>query len=203
MIVERLIAINGKKYQVVTDGQLAFVLYKSELSRYRIWEGQELSEDTYREIVEEVLKKRAKLRAMHLLTAQDRTEAQLREKLTRDGHPQEVVDCAVSYVKSYHYIDDERYARAYLRSALGKKSRRAIGFELERKGVPKEIVECVLSQEEESTEEAMIEALVRKRAGEPHKMDEKEFRRIYGYLMRRGYKSQEILKVLGRYQEEA
>lgn len=203
MIVERLIPVNSKKYQVVTDIQLAFVLYRSELSRYRIQEGREISEDTYREIVEEVLKKRAKLRAMHLLTARDRTEAQLREKLTRDGHPQEVVDCAVSYVKSYHYIDDERYARNYLRSTLGKKSRRAIGFELEQKGVSREVVECVLAQEEENTEEEMIETLVRKRAGDPHKMDDKEFRRIYGYLMRRGYQSQEILRVLGRYQEEA
>ena len=95
MKVKSIVPITKKRYQVVTEEQLAFVLYKGELSRYRIWEGGELTEDTYREIVDGVLKKRAKLRAMHLLTAQNRTEAQLREKLMKDGYPREVVDCAL------------------------------------------------------------------------------------------------------------
>lgn len=201
MKVKSIVPITKKRYQVVTEEQLAFVLYKGELSRYRIWEGGELTEDTYREIVDEVLKKRAKLRAMHLLTAQDRTEAQLREKLMKDGYPKEVADCAVDYVKSYHYVDDERYADSYMRSVLGKKSRKIISFELERRGVSAEIIERVMEQTEAMPEEKMIEALVKKRAGEPHKMEDKEFRRVYGYLMRRGYRSGEILNVLRKYQE--
>lgn len=203
MIVERVVPVTKKKFQVVTDEQLAFVLYRGELSRYRIAEGQELPEERYREIVEEVLKKRAKLRAMHLLTAQDRTEAQLREKLSKDGHPQEVVDCAVEYVSSYHYIDDERYAVNYVRSMQGRKSRRSVAFELERRGVGREIISRVLEESSGESECTVIEQLVRKRAGEPHKMDDKELRRIYGFLMRRGYQSQDIGKVLQEYQNQA
>lgn len=201
MKVKSIVPITKKRYQVVTEEQLAFVLYKGELSRYRIWEGGELTEDAYREIVDGVLKKRAKLRAMHLLTAQNRTEAQLREKLMKDGYPREVVDCALDYVKSYHYVDDERYADSYMQSMLGKKSRKIIFLELERRGVSAEIIERVMEQTEDMPEEEMIDALVRKRAGEPHKMDDKEFRRVYGYLMRRGYQSGEILDVLRKYQE--
>ncbi|HIU77186.1 MAG TPA: regulatory protein RecX [Candidatus Pelethocola excrementipullorum] len=201
MIIESIKPVNKKRYQIITDEQLAFVLYKGELSRYRLEEGCELLPEVYQEIVEEILKKRAKLRAMHLLTAQDRTEFQLREKLGKDGHPKEVVDCAVDYVKSYHYIDDARYAESYVRSMQGRKSSRWISFELERKGISRTIIEQVMTQSEGVSEEGMIEALVRKRAGEPHKLDEKELRRLYGYLMRRGFRSQEIGSVLQRYQK--
>lgn len=201
MIIESIKPVNKKKYQIITDEQLAFVLYKGELSRYRLEEGCELLPEVYQEIVEEILKKRAKLRAMHLLTAQDRTEFQLREKLEKDGHPKEVVECAVDYVRSYHYIDDARYAESYVRSMQGRKSSRWISFELERKGISRTIVEQVMTQSEGVSEEGMIEALVRKRAGEPHKLDEKELRRLYGYLMRRGFRSQEIGSVLQRYQK--
>lgn len=201
MIIKSIKAVNKKKYQIIADEQLAFVLYKGELSRYRLEEGCELLPEVYQEIVEEILKKRAKLRAMHLLTAQDRTEFQIREKLKRDGHPREVVECAIDYVKSYHYIDDTRYAESYVHSMQGRKSSRWISFELERKGISRTIIEQVMEKSEEVSEEAMIEELVRKRAGEPHKLDEKELRRLYGYLMRRGFQSQEIGSVLHRYQE--
>lgn len=67
---------------MILEGQPAFVLYRGELSRYRIREEQEISEEPL-EIIDEVLTKRAKLRLMHILTAQDRTETQLREKLAK------------------------------------------------------------------------------------------------------------------------
>ena len=53
------------------------MLYKGELSRYHIRIHEEIEEDTYRQILSEVLEKRAKLRAMHLLTKMDRTEKEL------------------------------------------------------------------------------------------------------------------------------
>ncbi|QOV20057.1 regulatory protein RecX [Blautia liquoris] len=201
MMIQTIKPLTKKKSRVITEGQSDFVLYKSELSRYHIKEGMELSDATYEEIIEKVLKKRAKLRALHLLTAQDRTEHQLREKLKRDGHPDEVIDCAVDYVKSYHYIDDARYAKVYVRSMREKKSARWIRLELERKGVSESYILEALKPYEGESEVSVIENLVQRRAGEPHPIDEKEMRRLYGYLMRRGFNGSEVKKVLQGYRE--
>ncbi len=201
MIIQAVKPLTKKKSRVITDGELTFVLYKGEISRYHLREGRELSEETYEEILEEVLKKRAKLRALHLLTAQDRTEHQLREKLRKDGHPNEVIDCAVDYVKSYHYIDDAGYANSYVQSMRGKKSARWIRIELEKKGISQDDITGAMEYLEGESEEPVIEKLVRKRAGEPHRLSEKEMRRLYGYLMRRGFCGSEIGKVLRRYSE--
>ncbi len=56
----------------------------------------------------------AKKKAMALLKYMDRTEWQLRDKLTSKGFSEEAVEEAVEYVKSYHYLDDYRYARHFV-----------------------------------------------------------------------------------------
>ena len=102
MMITEILPVTKQKYRVVTDEQLAFILYKGELSHYHLQEGRELTEQEFRAIQEEVLIKRAKLRAMHLLTARDYTELQLRNKLEQGEYTQEAVDIAIEYVHSWH-----------------------------------------------------------------------------------------------------
>ena len=68
------------KFKIYLDGSFAFVLYKGELSRYGIRSGAELPAETVDKIRTEIVFKRAKLRAMHLLSDMDRSEAALRDK---------------------------------------------------------------------------------------------------------------------------
>ena len=81
MRIVEIVPVTKTKYRVVTDEQLAFMLYKGELSRYRLKENGELSAEIFQEIFREILVKRAKLRAMHLLTRMDFSEAVLDKKL--------------------------------------------------------------------------------------------------------------------------
>ncbi len=67
MVVTKVEMLTKIKYKVYLDEEFAFVLYKGELSHYRIVEGTLLEEDTVQEILQKVICKRAKLRAMHLL----------------------------------------------------------------------------------------------------------------------------------------
>ena len=84
---------------------------------------EETEEKSEKEIKDEM--RRAKLRALHLLTALDRTEAQLREKL-QASYGEEAVETAIEYVKSFGYLDDERYVRVYIESKSRTKSRKQI-----------------------------------------------------------------------------
>lgn len=185
-------ALTKQKYRVELDGWLSFVIYKGELSCYQIGKGQEFSEEQYQRLVKEVLEKRAKLRALHLLTARDRTEAELRQKLCGDGHPAEVVDCAVEYVKGYHYLDDKRYACAYAASCQGKKSKNRIVWELSQKGISGEDMKAAFAECEQD-ETGIITEIIKKRwhSGEN---EEKQKRRLYAYLARRGYGISDIKK---------
>ena len=135
MRITRIEPVTKTKYRVSVDEQFAFVVYKGELSRFHLKEECELTEDTYAKI-KEVLLKRAKLRAMHLLNDMARTESQLRDKLKLGGYPSEITEAAIAYVKSFGYINDDAYIRNFIDSRKDKKSRREIYALLRQKGVP-------------------------------------------------------------------
>lgn len=202
MTVTEIKAVTKQKFQIEIDGQPAFVLYKGELSRYHIRKEENITEEVYREITEQVLTKRAKIRAMHLLEKMDRTEADLRKKLQQSGYPPSAVEAAIRYVESFHYIDDSRYAAAYIENQKHKKGRARLKMELLQKGVASEDIERAFAQTEESMDPraAIREMLERKRHG-GGPMDEKEKQRLYGYFMRKGFTSSDILSVFREYAE--
>ena len=193
--------VTTKKFRVLTEGQPAFVLYKSELSRYGIREGQEITEEAFDEIMNQLLPQRAKKYAMNLLVRADRTEKELMDKLNRAGYPQEVADLAMDYVRSFGYIDDERYARQYLETFQERQSVRQLTWKLQQKGISKELTERVLEDCEIKDTEKTIRNLVEKRlrSGKTISSD-KEMRIMAAYLGRRGFTGEEVWRVLKSYQ---
>ena len=197
MYVTKIEPVTKAKYKVFLDEQFAFVLYKGELSRYKIQEEAQLSEETIKEIKKEILEKRAKLRAMHLLERMDRTEAELYTKLKRDLYPEDIIEIAMQYVKSFGYIGDKGYARRFVESRQGSKSKLEIKMSLLQKGISKEIVSEVLEVYYDGQDESMaIQRLLDKKRFLAETATEEEKRKIYGYLMRKGFSYEEIRRVI-------
>ena len=171
------------------------VLYKGEIRSYDLSEGQDIPETLYQELLCDVLGKRATKRAMHLLEKQDRTEYQLREKLRQKEYPKEAVEQSIAYVKSYQYIDDLRYACSYVRYQKEKKSNRRLQQDLQKKGVAKEFIEQALLEEGNEDETDAIQRLLEKKGYTPE-MPREQANKIYQFLLRRGYKSSDILYVM-------
>lgn len=197
MIVTRTEAVTKTKYKVYIDGQFAFVLYKGELSRYHVIEGQGLPEEAYERIRGEVLTKRAKLRAMHLLNAMGRTESQLTEKLKQGGYPEDIVKEALAYVKSFGYVNDINYARNFIDNRKDKKSRKEIVILLKGKGVSDEDIERAMEEcYGKDTAVLAIEKLMRKRRYAPGEASYEEKQKFMAYLMRKGFSYDDVCRAL-------
>lgn len=200
MIVTRIEEMSRSRRRIYLDEDFAFVLYKGELCLYGVHEGEELKEDAYRQIMEELLPKRAALRCMNLLTDRPYTENQLREKLSAGMYPESCVDAALDYVKSYHYVDDRKFAEDYIESQREKKSRRVIEMELLRKGVRKELIEEAFAALEElgsgPDEEALGRQWMKKKHFEAENADFKEIQRMAAFLYRKGISGETIRKLL-------
>lgn len=196
MVVTNIEAVTNAKYKIYIEGEYAFVLYKKELSHYHIAVGQEIEEKVYREIRTEIVAKRAKLRAMHLLNAMGRTELQLRQKLERDGYPEDIIEGAVSYVKSFGYVNDENYARVFIEGRKDKKSRKELFAALVQKGIDKEVVERVFEEYyEEDDARSAIAKILKKRHYDPENSDRKEMQKIFCFLTRKGFRHEDIFSV--------
>jgi regulatory protein len=140
MIVTGIEEQTKTKFKVYLDGTFAFVLYKGELKRFGIKQGEDLTQENYEKIQNEVLLKRAKKRAMHLLEDMDRTESALRKKLKAGQYPENAISGAIEYVRSFGYLDDARYAENFVMSRKDSKSKREIKALLSQKGVSDDLI---------------------------------------------------------------
>lgn len=200
MIVTRIEEMSRTRSRIYLDESFAFVLYKGELRLYRVREGEELEEESYRQIVDEVLPKRATLRAMNLLKSRPYTESQLREKLMQGMYPQECIETALDYVKSYRYVDDRSFAEEYIQNQQHKKSRRVIEMDLLRKGIPREMIEEAFDSQKElgngPDEEALAKQWMKKKHFILQEADHQERQKMAAFLYRKGIGSETIRKVL-------
>ena len=187
----------GGKRRLLLDNGEVWVLYRGELHTFHLEEHAVLSGEQYRTIRTEVLARRVKKRAMHLLERMERTEEQLRRKLAESEYPEDLIEDAIRYVKSYHYVDDARYADSYVHLHGGTKSRARLLMELQNKGVDRALAEQVLtSGDDERDEQALIKKLLEKRHYDPGQASLQEKRRMYGYLMRRGFQSADVCRAI-------
>ena len=123
------------RVRIFMNNEFAFVLYKGELSQYGIECGVTVTDTLYDRIMQETVFPRARKRAMNLLMNIDRTEADVRRRLSED-YPPEAVDNAIQYVKSFGYINDMRYAEEYIRCKAERTSRKQIRSALTRRKSP-------------------------------------------------------------------
>lgn len=202
-----MVAVNnyevlGKgRYRVAFDNGVSCVLYRSEAAQLSIEVQCSLTDENYDYLINEIVGKRAKKRAMHILEQMDRTEYQLREKLAKGEYPQECIDSAVEYVKKYRYLDDERFASSYVRYHQEKLSRQQLSVKLSQKGVSKDIIAEALEMEYEADDGEKIRNLLSKRHFDPDNTDRQENNKIYQYILRRGFKSSDILKEMRVFSE--
>ena len=146
--------------------------------------------------MEEQLKS-AKLKALSLLNHMDRTEAQLRRKLKEKGYEEKVINQTLEYVKSFGYINDLSYAERYILGKQESKSRKEIYAGLCQKGISREIIQQAMEQsyDAESEEEAILR-ICEKKHFSPETSTEAEKKKIFDYLLRKGFRVEEVRQVI-------
>ncbi len=199
MEVVTVTPLGKKKSKICFNTDLKVALYNSEVRRFGIAPGCCLSRENYDEIVREVLLPRAKRRVLYLLQSMDRTEAQLRQKLKEGFFPEEVMDAAILYGKSYHYIDDERYARTYVNNKIKGKSRRMIAMELEQKGISREGITEAMEDISEEQELETVLSLIRRKRLRSEEDDKMVILKVKQYLYRKGFSFELIEKAMNQY----
>ncbi|MCM1064823.1 MAG: recombination regulator RecX [Eubacterium sp.] len=201
MKVTGLEELSKSRSKVFIEQEFAFVLYKGELRSYHIHEGEELAQADYDEIMNTILPRRAKLRAMNLLKSREYTEKQLHDKLKDGLYPEDIIQQALEYVAGYHYTDDLRYAETYISDHEETRSRRRIEQDLLEKGIDRVTLEKAWQQWEQKggvqDEERMVRQLLDKRHYDPETADLKERQKNYGFLMRKGFSPDVIRRVIG------
>ena len=137
-------------------------------------------------------------RALHFLGYRARSLREVRDRLRRYGYAEETVGTVIGRLEELGYLDDEEFARTVVREKARRYGPRRVSADLRRSGVDAELAQDVVEEEfsERSEVEAARSAAARRynRGG-----SDAEARRVYGFLMRRGYSADVCAEVAREY----
>jgi len=139
-------------------------------------------------------------RALNLLGYRARSEAELRERMRHYGYAEETIELVVLRLRELGYLDDAEFARLKAHQQARKYGPRRVSVELRKSGVKEDLAREVVQEEfagRSEAEEARA-AAARRYNG---RGSDAEARRVYGFLVRRGY-SAEVCAQVARYYRE-
>ena len=190
------------RFQLIVDGRAHALLSLDAIERLAIGVGTELDERAEGAVQREAAILHTYDRALNMLALRARSSAELRRQLQRKGEPPENIAIAIERLVAAGFLDDAAFARQFTRSkALGAGlSRRRLQRELGRRGVARDVGDSAIDEvfeEEELDDASSIERVARKKLKTLAKLDAPtRRRRLYAFLARRGFDTEDIATVL-------
>lgn len=182
--------------RVWINDEPALRLSEKECEKRGIREEAVLTPETLAAIHVEVLLPMAKKRCLDILLRADQSRKAVHDKLAADEYPEDIIELALRYAESFHYIDDRRYAMNLIALQKEKKSPREITAKLREKGISDEIIREALEESGPADTGELIRTLARKKGYAADDADQSGRDRIYRYLIRKGFSYGEIVRAL-------
>ena len=192
------------KVRIFVDGEFWAELDSGVAVERGLFEGAVLSQARLVEARVAGEKPLAMNRALSILGYRARAKGELRERLERAGYAGETVAVVVARLEELGYLDDEEFARSLAREEAHKKygPRRILG-DLRRAGVDEEVAREAVDEEfAERSEYQTALAIARRRYNKEEEGSDTQARRVYGFLMRRGYSADVCAEVARGYRQE-
>lgn len=138
--------------------------------------------------------------AFYYINKRRHTKKELVDKLVKREYDVTVAKEVAEYLEEAGYIDDSDYARRFISDAVKIKKHGMVRIkrDLLAKGVARTVIDSVLDDLEFDTESVLAD-LLESKAFNMDLSDEKQLNKLYGFLLRRGFKFSEINSALTEY----
>ena len=188
---------------IFIDGEFALGVPAIVVAELRLKPGTEISAAELNSIAVKADSEQALVKAAKLVSKSLKTEREVRNYLKEKNYLPEAVAHAVEKLKSYGYIDDSAYVRAYIRTHAKTRGEKRIAAELKNKGVAEAVIGEGLkeaSKDGELNQSGACYALaVKYMKNKPYDLNTK--RKLSNYLYSRGYEwtaaGEVIAKIFG------
>ncbi|GIX06002.1 MAG: regulatory protein RecX [Candidatus Poribacteria bacterium] len=189
----------SSRRQVELSNGEAFSLDAGLLLRHGLYIGRTLTPEELGAIRAEDERIRAKSAALDLLRLRPFTRREIEERLRRKGFGPAAVDYAIAELQRLELISDERFAQAYVSERMRNRprGRRALRWELHRRGVDQETIDRVLRVLTVADEREAARRAAQRQARQYRTLpQEVARRRMYHFLLRRGFEYEVVREVL-------
>ncbi len=182
------------RYSIYADGKYSFSLSEHELLSSGIKIGQEYEGADLENLQRKVVLDKAYDSSLNLIARRIRSIWEIRDYLKRKDYDEQVIEEILNMLSSKKYIDDEKFAEAWIRDRRMFKnvSKRRLQQELRQKRVSDEIIQKVLNSDE--TEEGdVLKVLIEKKRTQTRYQDDQK---LIQYLIRQGFNYSDIKGVM-------
>lgn len=186
---------------VYIDGEYAMKLDTAALKENCIKVGTTLDDDELKALIEKSNYRRAKEKALWLISGRDYSKKELADKIKKDSS-EETAQEVCDRMEELGLVNDESFARRYAHDLiyLKKLSKRAARYKLMEKGIDRELCDEILDEFEVDPVEQLVELIERKYSNKLD--DEKDRRRTIAALQRLGYGWGDIKSALAEFDED-
>jgi regulatory protein len=140
---------------------------------------------------------------LRMLGRRELSEAQVRQRLARKGHDADAVDRAVDRLRAERAIDDARVAEAiaHTETTVRRRGKLRVRRQIEQAGIaPATARNAIDSVFDAIDDAALLEAALAKRLrGRDCIADEREFRRLFRYLVGQGFEPDRVMAILKKH----
>ncbi len=140
---------------------------------------------------------------LKMLGRRELSEKQVRQRLARKEHEPDEIEEAVTRLREERAINDVRVAEAIARTEtnIRKRGKVRVRMQLERAGIARDVAKQALDEVFGALDDqALIEGSLHKRLrGRESIADDREFQRLFRYLIGQGFESDRVMKTLKAY----
>ena len=192
----------GKTFQVDFDNGETYFWHFDIICEYHLKENMDIPDDALEEIISSNEFRKAKERALYLLDYRDYSYTELFEKLEKN-YSEDTCYKVLERMVELGTIDDRRYAERLARhySEVKKFGYYRASVEMNRRGIPREIIDESLSEYEDTVYERLFELINKKYYR--YLDDEKGVKKVKNALVRYGYSYEDINAVLNEILNES
>lgn len=188
----------NERENIFIDDKFAFGVSSELRYKYDLHIGKEITDDFINDVLKAEEQNKVLNHAFNILSYSQNSKKGLYTKLMRKGYEEEFVLKAIEYCEERNYINDKLYAENFIKDKtnINKYGPNKVRYDLISKGVSKDIIDEVLVIDSDDEYERAIE-LANKRI-KSYKNDDKAaiYRKLGGFLQRRGYTYDVVSKVL-------
>jgi regulatory protein len=203
----RITKIEGQKHNpsrknIYIDGEFALGISAETLLRFGLRTGDEIGEQKLKALQAAEELQGAQRVALQLLARRPRTEKEIRDRLREKEFGEEEIDQAVASLRKSGFLDDEAFARAFIRDQLSvrPKGPLAIKRRLLLLGVKKETIDRALNEafQERSQNDVALDVAVKFLRKISHDDPRSKRQKLAGFLSRRGFSWDVITEVMNK-----
>ena len=191
---------NPERVNIFLDGTYAFGLSRIVAAWLQV--GQVLSEEKIAELQLEDANEVAHLQAVKYISYRERSEAEVRQHLSKRNLPKAIIDDVVLRLQNNGLVDDQRFALNWVENRMEFRPRghRALSYELLQKGISRENIQLALAH---CNEEEMAYRAAIKQSKKLEQLEWNEYRKkLYSFLARRGFTYEVSALIVARVWDE-